>query len=86
MIHATHKNVQFSNQINEEISRSGVIYQQTIIPHELCYQCFQDDPDSLFGKLRIGYCRDKPYFPAKIESLSFQIQINTLFKDDYVRK
>ena len=44
MIDNTHKNVHFKNQINGKIIGSGVIDQQKIIPHELCYQCSKDGP------------------------------------------
>ena len=37
MIDTTHKNVCFKNQINGKIHRSGVIDQQTIDRHDLCY-------------------------------------------------
>ena len=49
MIDNTHKNINFKNKINGKIPISGVIDQQTIKPHDLCYQCFEDGPDLLFG-------------------------------------
>ena len=82
MIDTTHKNVHFLNKINGKIPRSGVIDQEKIIPHDLCYHCYKDGPDLLFGKLRIRDSRDKTHFPAKIKLLSSQIQINTLFKNN----
>ena len=40
----------------------------------------------LIGKLSIGDSRDEPNFPAKRKLLSCQIQMNTLFKNNYGRK
>ena len=34
----------------------------------------------------IGDCRDGPCFPGKIKLFLCQIKINTLFKNNYVRK
>ena len=45
MIDTANKNVYFLNQMNGNITRSDVIYQQTINPHDLCYQCSKDGPD-----------------------------------------
>ena len=73
MINTTHKNIHFKNKINGKITRIGVIDQETINPHDLCYKFSEDGLDFLFGKLRIRDYRDKPYFPAKIELLSSQI-------------
>ena len=53
MIDTTNKNVHFLNQINGKITRCGVIYQQTINPHGLCYQCSKDGPEFLLVKSRI---------------------------------
>ena len=58
MINTTHKNVHFKNQINGKITSSGVIAQETINSHDLCYQYSKDGPDILFGKLRIRDSRD----------------------------
>ena len=52
-------------------------------PHELCYQCFKDGPEFLFGKLRMKDSRYKPNFTAKRKLLSSQIQMNTLFNNNY---
>ena len=43
-------------QINGKIPSNGVIDQKIINPHDLCYQCSEDGPDLLFGKLIIGDC------------------------------
>ena len=72
----------FKNQINEKIPRSGVIDQQTINPHDLCYQCSKDTPEFLSGKLIIRDCIDEPCFPVKMKSLLYKIQINTLLKNN----
>ena len=79
-------NILFLNQINGEIPSSGVIYQQTINPRDWFHYCYKDGPVFLFGKLRVSYSIDKPCFPAKSKLLSCQIQINTLFKNNYGRK
>ena len=50
--------------------------------HELCYQCFKHVPDCLFGKLGIKDFNDEPHFPQKIELISSQIQMNTLYKNN----
>ena len=65
---------------------SSVIYQQTINPHDLFYQCSKDGPEFLFGKLSIRGYRDDPYFTAKIKLFSCQIQMNRLFNNYYGRK
>ena len=45
----------------------GVVHdQETINPHDLCYQCFKYGPYFLFGKLRIKDFRNEPHFPGKI--------------------
>ena len=64
------------------IYRRGVIDQQTINSCDLCYRFSKDGPDFSFGKLRIRDSRDEPHFPAKRKSLSCQIQMNTLFKNN----
>ena len=51
----------------EKIPRNGVIYQQTIKPTHLFYQCSKDDPDFLFGKSSIRDSRGEPCFSAKIK-------------------
>ena len=81
MIDTTHKNVHFKNQINGKITSSGVIDKGKINPRGLCYQCYKDIPDYLFGELIIRYPRDEPHFAAKIKLLSSQIQMNTLFNN-----
>ena len=86
IINTTHKNIHFFNQINGEIPGSGVIYEETINPRDLCYQFSKDGPDFLFGKLKIRYSIYEPYFPAKIKVLSIQIQMNTLFHNNDERK
>ena len=65
MIDTTQNNVDFLNKINGKITSSGVIDQETINPHGLCYQCSKDGLYFLFGKLRIRYSRDEPHFPGK---------------------
>ena len=69
------------SQINCKIHRSGVIDQQKINPHDLCYKCSKDGPEFLFGKLRIRDYRDEPCFPSKVKILSCKIQMNTVFND-----
>ena len=41
------------NQINGNMPRSGVIDQETINPHDLCYQCPKDGPDFYLVSLGI---------------------------------
>ena len=82
MIYNTHNNVHFLNQINGKIPRNGVIDKNTINPHDLYYQCSKDGPDFLFVKLGIRDCGYEPLFPEKIKLLSFQIKMNTLFKNN----
>ena len=65
MIDATHKYVCFVNKSNGNTRMSGVIDQQTINPHDLCYKCSKDTPESLFVKFRKRDFRDESYFPAK---------------------
>ena len=65
-------------QSNGKIPRSGVIDQQTIDPHYLCYQCSKDSQEFLFGKQRIRDPRYEPYFPAQTKSISCQNQMNNL--------
>ena len=48
MINTTPKYVDFLNQNNREITKSGVIDQQTINPQYLCYQCSKDGQYFLF--------------------------------------
>ena len=67
MINISRKNVHFLNQIIGDIPRSGVIDEEKINPHDLCYQCSKDGPDFLFGKSRIRDSRDEPYFHEKIK-------------------
>ena len=62
--------------------RSGVIDQETLNTHELCYQYSKHGPYFLFGKLRIKYFNDEPHFPERIKSISSQIQMNKLFNDN----
>ena len=78
--------ISFKNQINEKIPRSGVIDQETINPHDLCYQCSKYGPDLLFGKSRIRNSIDKPHFTAKIKLSSSQIKLNTSFRSINERK
>ena len=56
MINTSHKN------INGKISRSGVIYPETINTYDLYYQCSKQDPDCLFCKLIIKNFNDEPNF------------------------
>ena len=70
----------FLNQIIGKIPRSGVIDPETINPCDLCYQCFKNGPDFLFGKFRIKDFNDEPHFPERIKLVSGQIKINMLFK------
>ena len=49
MIDTTHNNVYLLNQINGNITRSGVVYQKKINPHDLCYQFSKDVPDFYFA-------------------------------------
>ena len=86
MIDNTHKNIRFLNQIDGNITSTGVIDQIIINTRELCYQCSKHDPNFLSGKFRIRDYRYKPCFPVKRKSLSFQIQINTLFKNNDEKK
>ena len=72
--------------MNGKITRNDVIYQKTVNPHDLCYQCSKYGPEYLFGKLRIRDCRDKPYFSGKTKLISYQIKISTLFKNNNVGK
>ena len=65
MINTKHKNALFLNQINGNIPRSGVIYQETINPRYLFYQCSKDGPNFLFGTLSTRDYRYKPHFLAK---------------------
>ena len=83
MINTTHKNSCFNNQLKVNIPISSVVDQQTINPHNLFYQCSKYSPDFLFSKSRIRDYRNEPHFPTKIKLLSSQIQINTLFKNNY---
>ena len=85
MINTIHKNVHLKNQTNEKIPRSGVIDQEKINPHDLCYECSKYVPDFLSGKLRIINYRKEPHF-LKIKLLSGQIKMNTLFKNTNERK
>ena len=52
-----------------KITRSGVIDQKKINPHDLCYRCSKDGPDFLFGKLRVRGSIDEPRFLAEIKLL-----------------
>ena len=76
----------FFLQINGKIPRSGVINQETINPHDLCYQCSKYGPDVLFCKLRIRSSRYDPCLPSKIKLLSIQINMNILFNNINLRK
>ena len=67
-------------QINGKIPSNGVIDQKIINPHDLCYQCSEDGPDLLFGKLIIGDCIYEPCFPAKWRLLSYQIKVNKFLR------
>ena len=67
MINTTHNKVDFKNKINGGITSSGVIDQESINPHELCYQYSKYGPDFLFGKLGIIDSRDQPYSTSKIK-------------------
>ena len=86
MIDTTPRNVHSLNQINDNITRIGVIDQQIINPCGLCYQCYKYGPDFLFGKLRIRDSRDEPHVPAKGKLLSLQMQMNKLFNNNDERK
>ena len=86
MINTTHKNVHFFNQINGKIPSSGVIDPEKISYHDLCYQCYKHGPDFLFGKFRIKYFNDEPRFPERIESISSEIKMNTVFRTIDERK
>ena len=85
-MNTSHNNVHFLNQINGKIPRSGVIDPETINSHDFCYQCSKHGLDCLFGKLRIKYFNDEPYFPNKKQLISCQIKMNRLFKTEAVRK
>ena len=61
LINTKNKNVHFYNQTNVNITRSGVINQETINTHDLCYQCSKDVPDFLFGRFSNRYSRDEPH-------------------------
>ena len=76
----------FSNQINGKIPGSGVVDPETINPHDLCYQCSKYGPNLLFVKLRIKDFNDEPHLTKIIKLLSSQIQMNTLFKNNYFKK
>ena len=65
LINTSQKNVHFSNQINGIIPRCGVNYPETIDPRDFWYQCSKHGPYCLFGKLRMRYFNDEPYFPNK---------------------
>ena len=52
-------------------------------PYDLCYQCSKHGPDCLSGLLRIKVFIDEPHFTERIKLLSNQIQMNTLFKNNY---
>ena len=56
--------------------------QEKINPRDSCYQCSKNIPEFLFVNLRVRDYRDELHFPAKIKSLSSQIQINILFKNN----
>ena len=86
IIDTTHNHIHFLNQINGKSPRSVVIDQQTINILDVQYHCYIYGSDFLFVKLRIRYCRNEPHFPAKRKSLSFQIQLNMLFKSNDERK
>ena len=83
MINATHKNVHFLNQVNGGITRIGLIDPETINNSDLCYHYYKRGPDFLWGKLRIKDLYAEPHFPERIELISSQIQMNTLFKTNY---
>ena len=72
--------------MNVKIPSSGVIDQETINPHDLCYQCSKYGPDFLFGKLRMIDFRYETCFTSKIKLLSSQIKTNAFFKNINVRK
>ena len=78
MIHTTHKDVNFKNEIKGNIPRNSVIHQKQY--HDLCYHCSKDVPDFLFGKLRIGDCRYEQYFPEKRKLLSSQIKMHNFLR------
>ena len=61
---------------------SGLIDSETIYPRDLCYQCSKQDPDFLFGKLRIKDFNDEPHFTERIKLISSKTQINTFLKTD----
>ena len=86
IIDIAHNNAHFLNKINSKIPSSGVTDQLTKNPHDLCYQCSKDGPNFLFGTLSIRGSGDEPHFPAERKLLSCQIQINTLFNNNYERK
>ena len=54
MINTTPKYVDFLNQNNREITKSGVIDQQTINTHDFCYQCSKDGTDFYLEILGLG--------------------------------
>ena len=72
--------------MNGKISSSGVIDQQTMNTHYLCYQCSKYGPDFLFGNLRIRDCKDEPCFPEKRKLLSCQMKMKTIFKKKMEQK
>ena len=81
MIDTTHNNVYLLNQINGNITRSGVVYQKKINPHDLCYQFSKDVPDFYFANWGLGII-EMNVFTAEIILLSCQIKNNTLFKNN----
>ena len=68
------------------LGRFNVHYPETINPHNLCCQCLEHGPYWLFGKLRIKDFNDEPHLTKIIKLLSSQIQMNTLFKNNYFKK
>ena len=65
MVDTTQNNFHSKNQINGNISRSGAIDQESINPHNLCYQCYKYGTYFLFSKLRIRDIKYEPCFPVK---------------------
>ena len=50
--------------------------------HYLCYQYYKYGPDCLLRNLGIRDCEYEPYFLAKRKSLSCQIKMKTMFRNN----
>ena len=48
-----------------EIPRTGVIFLETIYPHELFSQCSKHGSDCVFSTFMIKYFIDDPHFPIE---------------------